>query len=502
MADTNRPDYEQLFELASGQGGNFTTADAATAGFRSPMLAYHVRSGRFIRVARGIYRLRDYPSSPTDPLHAAVLALAPDGVVSHDSALEVHGLSDIIPNAIHITVPRRRRRRSRLAGVRVHTAVTPIDRADIIERAGIPITSVPRTILDVAEAGGAPEQVVSAIREAIRRGMTTAEELHRGASQAGLRVTELIQQAVPGPATSRYASAGAFRQALDRRLARMSAETGRSSSRLRKEVGFDRLLARLVAVAPERWVLKGGLALDYRFGDRARTTRDIDLDTSGSELEAARDLTAAVGADLDDYFRLSLERRERDDPDQQGAIAFHVRAEVAGRIFDEFVVDVGFDDEVDSEPVSGPALLEFAGISPVTVPTIPIERHLAEKVHAYTRRYGRGGYPSSRVKDLVDMILISNEARPSARRLRPALEATFSRRATHPLPAALPPPPTAWEVPYRKVATELGLPDDLDDGFARARGFLDPTLADARLRGKWDPSERSWIPFRQGRTSA
>lgn len=81
----------------------------------------------------------------------------------------------------------------------------------------------------------------------------------------------------------KYASAPPFRQALETRLGAASSSGGPSLARLRKEVVFDRLLARLVAVAPDRWVLKGALALDYRFGDRARTTRDIDLAVAGDE---------------------------------------------------------------------------------------------------------------------------------------------------------------------------------------------------------------------------
>ena len=64
----------------------------------------------------------------------------------------------------------------------------------------------------------------------------------------------------------RYASAAAFRQALEARLAALSRDGGVSLMRLRKAVAFDRLLARLFAVAPDRWVLKGGLALAYRLG--------------------------------------------------------------------------------------------------------------------------------------------------------------------------------------------------------------------------------------------
>ncbi len=94
----------------------------------------------------------------------------------------------------------------------------------------------------------------------------------------------------------RYASAAAFRQALEARLVALSRDGGLSLVRLRKSVAFDRLLARLFAVAPDRWVLKGGLALDYRLGAKARTTMDVDLAGAGDEDAATADLLAVPGA--------------------------------------------------------------------------------------------------------------------------------------------------------------------------------------------------------------
>ena len=104
----------------------------------------------------------------------------------------------------------------------------------------------------------------------------------------------------------RYASAPLFRQALEARLGATSRAGGPSLARLRKEVVFDRLLARLVAVAPDHWILKGALALDYRFGDRARTTRDIDLAAAGNEASVTADLLAAQARDSPSLTQRSL----------------------------------------------------------------------------------------------------------------------------------------------------------------------------------------------------
>ncbi len=72
-----------------------------------------------------------------------------------------------------------------------------------------------------------------------------------------------------------YATATAFRQALEGRLRRLGLESNTSLSRLRKVVAFDRLLARMVAADPGLWIVKGGYALEMRLGARARTTRDV-----------------------------------------------------------------------------------------------------------------------------------------------------------------------------------------------------------------------------------
>jgi predicted nucleotidyltransferase component of viral defense system len=293
----------------------------------------------------------------------------------------------------------------------------------------------------------------------------------------------------------KYSSAPPFRQALETRLRVVSRAGGQSLVRLRKEVVFDRLLARLVVVAPDRWILKGALALDYRFGDRARTTRDVDLAVAGDEGSATADLLAAQAADLDDFFGFAIERTGALDRLVDGAaVRYHVVAELAGRTFDEFVLDIGFDPPAGIEPdrLQGPDLLTFAGIEPVVVRALPLEFQVAEKVHAYSRAYGDRTVASTRVKDLVDLVLIATEAAPDAVRLRTALEVTFGRRASHSLPARLPRPPADWRVPFGRMARDIGLDPDLDAGHATAARLLDPVLSGDVMSATWDPSTRNW----------
>lgn len=293
----------------------------------------------------------------------------------------------------------------------------------------------------------------------------------------------------------RYGSAHAFRRALETRLLDHSRQTGLSLVRLRKSVVFSRLLARLLAVAPDRWVLKGGLAMDYRFGTRVRTTRDMDLASIGDEEAATEDLIAAQAVELGDYFTFEIDRTgQLDEMDGARAIRYHVRCLLAGRLFEEVVIDVGFDMPMGWEPdvLQGPDLLGFADIDPVKAPTLPVELQVAEKVHAYARSYGDSGAPSTRVKDLIDLALIGTEATLDAATLARALKETFEHRDQHDLPITLPEPPARWRLPYGVLAREVDLPPNLSDGFAAASAMVDPVLGGTVTAGVWDRAKGDW----------
>jgi hypothetical protein len=291
----------------------------------------------------------------------------------------------------------------------------------------------------------------------------------------------------------KYRSGAAFRQALEKRLLLRARERGTSLVRLRKSVVFDRLLARLLIAAPGRWVLKGALALDFRLGERTRTTKDMDLIRNDSEEPATSDLMTAQAVQLDDFFNFSVEKVGPPGEDLEGAaMRYRVRAESGGRRFEDVVVDIAFSDPLRWEPekIVGTDLLAFADIEPVEVPILPLEQHVAEKVHAYTRTYSRGR-ASSRAKDLVDIVLVTQSTAPDAGRLRAALIGVFEGRRQHLLPQQLPPPPADWNVSFRKLARDVGISLDLKAGYVVAATMLDPILA-GRAKGQWDPQRRQW----------
>jgi predicted transcriptional regulator of viral defense system len=195
--DGHGPDHTCLFEVASAQHGYFTTAQARACGFGTDVLTHHARTGRFLRVHRGVYRLRDYPSSPYEDVAAAWLALGREAaVVSHESALALHDLSDVISDAIHLTVPRAQRYLPTLPGVRLHTTTRRLDSADTVEREGVRVTAPVRTILDAAEAGTGPEQIRMAIRQALQRGLLLPGQLRAAARERPRRVRTLVEHAL------------------------------------------------------------------------------------------------------------------------------------------------------------------------------------------------------------------------------------------------------------------------------------------------------------------
>jgi len=188
----------------------------------------------------------------------------------------------------------------------------------------------------------------------------------------------------------RYATAAAFRQALDDRLKAEAMTTGLGVARPRKRVAFELFLRRLVAVAPDRWILKGALALDFRFHATSRPTRDMDLSRADDEDAAIEDFAAAQELALDDFFTFAARRTDAlDNADDFRAIRFHVTAELAGRVFDQFVVDVGFADSISMNPdmIETSDLLTFAGIERIRVPALPLPHHRGEgsRIHPEVR---------------------------------------------------------------------------------------------------------------------
>jgi hypothetical protein len=159
-----------------------------------------------------------------------------------------------------------------------------------------------------------------------------------------------------------------------------------------------------------------------------------------------------------------------------GGARFPVEVRLDGRVFVGFHLDVGIGDAVMEplEVIEGRDWLGFAGIASPSLYMIPREQQFAEKLHAYT--LPRHGAANTRVRDLVDMVLLIQSRTLSNDKVAEAIRITFERRKTHASPNALPLPPAEWQKPYEALARECGISGEVEDAFAVLRSFLKPLL--------------------------
>lgn len=282
----------------------------------------------------------------------------------------------------------------------------------------------------------------------------------------------------------RYKTATAFRAALEARIRNIASERGLTIDAVRLKIVMERLLARLFSDPAPRWLLKGGFATELRYRPRARTTKDLDLTIarevrgSNKSIETERmheDFVLATQVDLDDFFQFRIAKPTRElTAAPEGGVRFLCECILAGKTYAKFHLDVGVGDLLTGVPESlqCEALLDFAGIKPATVLAIPLTQQFAEKIHAYS--FPWQGRPNTRVKDLVDLVLFIERTKLEQSELKSAIRKTFERRATHPVPTVLEPPPIDWRESFEVMATEAGLSSvDIAYAFATLRKYWD-----------------------------
>lgn len=161
--------------LASEQGGYFTAAQALSVGYSYRQQHFHRQRGNWIQVDRGLFRLWNYPDSEhEDLIRWALWSRDRSGkiqaVVSHETALALHELSDVMPANIHMTIPRSFRKKTP-QGLVLHRGVVP--EFDIEHRQGFLVTTPARTLRDAAESDLSPEHLNQAVFDALVRGLVT-----------------------------------------------------------------------------------------------------------------------------------------------------------------------------------------------------------------------------------------------------------------------------------------------------------------------------------------
>jgi Nucleotidyl transferase AbiEii toxin, Type IV TA system len=302
-----------------------------------------------------------------------------------------------------------------------------------------------------------------------------------------------------------YRSAAAFRAALRDRLAALARSGGHGLDELQRQVAYDRLLARaFTAPDAERWVLKGAGALLARLPE-ARHSRDIDLafatraTTRPDETERAADdavssLQAAINTDLGDFFRFEIPRTSPIDEAVKGR-RIHVVAYLGAR-YASFHVDVVVGTAMTGTPQAGPPLvqLHIPGLLRPDYRLFPLPDHIADKLCAITEVHNRldGPHASTRVKDLVDLVLIAGTQRVDAAALSLAIRVGTAHRGL-PLPRRFTVPDLElWRRGYPARAKEAAIAvPDFETAVRTVGALLNPIL-DGTALGTWNPDTARW----------
>ena len=169
--------FENAMDVAADQHGCITTAQGRERGVSANALRMMANRGALERVARGVYRIPTFPPSPySEYMEASLWPAGIRGVISHDSALALRGLSDISPSRVHISVPKRFRIRRKVPShIVVHHAPLPDNAVTVFE--GIPVTAVLRTIEDCHRSHVGPALLRQALADAEREGFLTPSEV-------------------------------------------------------------------------------------------------------------------------------------------------------------------------------------------------------------------------------------------------------------------------------------------------------------------------------------
>ncbi len=270
---------------------------------------------------------------------------------------------------------------------------------------------------------------------------------------------------------TKFKSATDFRKSLETRLKNLANQTDNDLQRLRRTVAFDRLLARLLDANDAPFVLKGGYAMELRFSN-ARATKDIDLTfikktnqvMKNVVLEELKNLSLK---DLGDFFSYQIGEAQLDLVNAPyGGARYPVSSYIDGRLFVRFQLDVGGDAIVsETETLQGRDWLEFCCIPAPLLKMISIEQQFAEKLHAYS--LPREDRKNTRVKDLIDMLLLANIRSLDFIKLKSALERVFRIRKTHQFPLILKRPPSEWERPYLELARECNFNTSIEEAFLK-----------------------------------
>lgn len=289
-----------------------------------------------------------------------------------------------------------------------------------------------------------------------------------------------------------YPSPQAFRQALTDKLREAANDSPWTLPQLQRQIAYDRLLERLYLV-DDGWVVKGATALLAR-GIGVRATIDVDIYRERARELAEVELRGAASRDIGDWFRFEVGPGRAVATD--AATRIPMTAYVGTATWASFHVDlVGSDMRMTGQPDNVPPLARvlMPDIEQHGYRAYPLVDHIADKISAIVQRYSGQDRPSTRFKDLVDLVAIVTEVSVAADLQMAALASEAQRRGMS-LPMTFDVPDRRlWERGYAAEAARslLTIAPTLDEALGVVRPFVDPLLAGAAV-GRWDRKLGHW----------
>jgi hypothetical protein len=291
---------------------------------------------------------------------------------------------------------------------------------------------------------------------------------------------------------SPYGSPEAARRAVTDRLRTVAATSPWTATDLQRQFAYDQLLERLYRVDPG-WIVKGATALLAR-RVAVRHTLDIDLFHAGAIGNVEQLARAAAAVDLGDWVHFELGPSSTIRAGGGEARRIGVQAFIGGRLWTQFKIDIiaaGITLAGVPEPVPPLIDLGLSSLGRSGWLAYPIEDHVADKIHAILER--TGSRPSTRYKDLVDLVAIAARCVLDADTAKRALAQESERRRV-----ALPtrfevPDRRLWSTGYAKIArAAVNLAaSTLDEALAVVCPLADPLL-DGTAKGQWHPARHRW----------
>jgi len=296
-----------------------------------------------------------------------------------------------------------------------------------------------------------------------------------------------------------YPSAAAFHRALLARLGSQAKTSGRTTEELQREYFTQRFLARVFSSPDSRWILTGGGGMLVRIPG-ARHSQDVDLLHPGTDIIGAVDELRALSVRPDlDRFTFEIEAKGSLTGVSRGA-QLKATVYLGTTRVGNFPIDIAIERTLIGpvERLQPRPAVEIADVSTLPAFTVvPIADQIADKLCAMYELHGpQKATPSTRFRDLVDLLLIITSCTVDAEDTVNALQAQQTRRVLT-LPQTLASPGPSWAAGYRALASKTSLKSELhtlDDALAELSRALSPLLSGRRSTGTWDPAARQWVP--------